>query len=195
MTPAPMKLPAHLSRDLDQLFRRMDRAYHETAGRAGFVCGGCDDNCCLTRFYHHTLAEYLFLQAGLGQMPTDRRAEVRRRAEAAVERLSQVPPGGEPPRVMCPVNIDGRCSLYAWRPMICRLHGIPHLLQRPDGLRQAGPGCNEFYDQCIDSPEPRLDRTPSYVAMAALEQKLRRHFDFASRIKMTIAEMIVNEIH
>lgn len=190
-----MKLPDHLHQAIAQLFRRMDQAYDQAAQSAGFVCNGCEDNCCLTRFYHHTLLEYLYLHAGLAQLPGTQQEQIRRQARSAVDQMAQVDQRGEPVRVMCPLNVDGRCSLYAWRPMICRLHGIPHLLRRPDGSGLSGPGCDDFDAQCNAPVAVELDRTPLYVEMARLEQQVRRHMGFERKIRMTIAEMIVNEIH
>ena len=50
---------------METLFGEMNRAYETVAGQYGFQCNGCADNCCLTRFYHHTLLEYLYLMEGL----------------------------------------------------------------------------------------------------------------------------------
>jgi hypothetical protein len=51
----------------------MDRAYAEVADRYGFHCNGCADSCCLTRFYHHTLLEYLYLAEWVRGLASDRR--------------------------------------------------------------------------------------------------------------------------
>ena len=77
--------------------------------------------------------------------------------------------------------------------MICRLHGIAHRLKRPDGQIQTGPGCDDFYTQCGPSPKGQLDRTPLYVAMAQLEQQLRQETGYDQKIKMTIAEIIMDD--
>jgi hypothetical protein len=53
------------------LFDEMDQAYTVVAGQYGFQCNGCADNCCLTRFYHHTLLEYLYLVEGLRTLEPD----------------------------------------------------------------------------------------------------------------------------
>jgi hypothetical protein len=95
---------------------------------------------------------------------------------------------------MCPLNDEQRCILYAYRPMICRLHGIPHQLRRPDGQRQVGPGCGDFDRQCANSDPKLLDRTPLYIDLAALEKQLRRQLRFEGRIKMTIAQMMIEAI-
>jgi Fe-S-cluster containining protein len=189
-----LKIPPHLRRRVIDLFEQMDRAYDDVARQSGFVCNGCKDNCCMTRFFHHTLLEYLYLKDGLAGLEPEVLGEVKAQAQSVVEQTAAMEGDDKPIRMMCPLNEAGRCILYAHRPMICRLHGIAHMLQRPDGQTQTGPGCDDFYIQSGPSPDLRLDRTPLYVAMAKLERELRETLGFNGKIKMTIAEMIIDEI-
>jgi Fe-S-cluster containining protein len=174
---------------LGRLYAAMDADYERAAVAHGFVCRGCDDNCCRTRFYHHTLVEYLYLRQGLKALADGERARIEARAAQVAASQAAEPP--EP--VMCPLNAQGRCLLYAHRPMICRLHGIPHQLRRPDGRRQAGPGCGDFDRQCGAAAPPLLDRTPLYAALAELERELRRRLDYGAKIRMTIAQMVIEQ--
>lgn len=181
---------------LDQLaclFEQMDQAYGQVCRQSGFVCRGCQDNCCGTRFYHHTLIEYLYLRVGLDSLSDQAREAVRQRADQAHLQMRRDDAQGRKQRIMCPLNQDGRCILYARRPMICRLHGVPHQLRRPDGRLQIGPGCGDFELQCRGSVPARLDRTPLYTALADLERRLRQHTGVMTRIRMTVAEMLVDE--
>jgi hypothetical protein len=57
---------------LAALFEQMDATYDAVAGQYGFQCHGCEDNCCQTRFYHHTLIEYLFLMEGINALDAGR---------------------------------------------------------------------------------------------------------------------------
>jgi len=179
---------------LARLFARMDADYERAAQSHGFVCRGCDDNCCRTRFYHHTLVEYLYLRQGLKALPDSDRARIEARAAQTVAGLADGGRGPSSEATLCPLNAQGRCILYAHRPMICRLHGIPHQLQRPDGRRQAGPGCGDFDRQCGVSSPPLLDRTPLYSALVELERDLRRRLGFPDKIRMTIAQMVVEKL-
>jgi Fe-S-cluster containining protein len=145
----------------------------------------------MSRFYHHTLLEYLYLKSGLAQLTPRALAKVTAKSESALKQMAAMEQGDEPVRVMCPLNEDGRCILYAHRPMICRLHGVSHALRRPDGKIQAGPGCDDFYAQCGQTTGSHLDRTPLYTAMAKLERQLRTELGFNEKIKMTIAEIIL----
>ena len=82
--------------------------------------------------------------------------------------------------------------LYEQRPMICRLHGIPHALHQPGGRTLTGPGCDDFYRQCGRGSTTSLDRTPLYTAMADLEYRLREKLNYREKIKRTVAEIIVD---
>jgi Fe-S-cluster containining protein len=188
-----MKIPPHLRQRALALFKQLDAAYDDAARQSGFVCNGCKDNCCLTRFFHYTLIEYLYLKEGLSVLVPEVLADVRTFAESVVAQTAEMEKEDQSIRLMCPLNKEGRCILYAHRPMICRLHGIAHMLRRPDGRIQTGPGCDDFYTQCGPSAGHPLDRTPLYTDMAKLEQELRRALDFSGKIRMTIAEMIIND--
>lgn len=188
-----MNLPEPFRLEINQLFEQMDRAYDAAARKSGFICNGCKDNCCLTRFYHHTLLEYLYLKSGLEELEPVALAKVKVQAKSALEQMTRMEQNNKPVRVMCPLNEAGRCTLYAHRPMICRLHGISHILRRPDGQVQTGPGCDDFYAQCGGSKAYHLDRTPLYKAMASLEQQLRKALGFNEKIKMTIAQIILDD--
>jgi Fe-S-cluster containining protein len=178
---------------IDQLFRRMDRAYDEAAERSGFVCHGCRDNCRQTRFYHHTLLEVLYIRSGLKSLPPHRLVRIRASAQAADRQMTGSQQCKAPLRVMCPLNDKGRCVLYDRRPMICRLHGIAHTLRRPDGQMISGPGCDDYYRQCGASGHHTLDRTPIYVAMAELEGRLRAQLNYHRKIKMTVARIVIDD--
>jgi Fe-S-cluster containining protein len=182
---------APFAEKLQAVFAAMDSAYAAVAEKYRFHCAGCEDNCCRTRFYHHTLLELFYLHRGWSALESQQRAAVRSRAKDVCRQMTVQPPGGGASRSMCPLNHSGRCELYEYRPMICRLHGIPHVLLRPDGAKTAGPGCDAFERQCGSRSDAVLDRTPHYQALAALEQELRRAMEFSYRPKLTVAEMIV----
>jgi Fe-S-cluster containining protein len=176
---------------LAALFAEMDRAYAASAARSGFHCTGCEENCCRTRFYHHTWLEIHNLFGGYRKLTAPRRAQVAKKAADVLEQERRAAARGEAARAMCPLNFNGRCSLYDHRPMICRLHGIPHVIRRPDGQAVFGPGCEAFGRSCGHQPAATLDRTPFYAEMARLEQEFRRHLQIAGKVRLTVAEIIV----
>lgn len=83
--------------------------------------------------------------------------------------------------------------LYAFRPMICRLHGIPHELRPPGRPVSYGPGCPLFSERHARQAYVAFDRSPLYARMARLEQEIRRSLGFGARLKMTVAEMLADE--
>lgn len=182
----PTAIDTDLRRSFDArlhaLYADMDRAYRQVSEVYGFTCHGCSDNCCWSRFHHHTLVEYLDLQSALASLTPNQREQV---SAGAIEAV-QAPAHRRSP---CPLLADGRCLPYRHRPMICRLHGIPHRLERPDGTLLEGDGCAAFHARCGPTTR-RLERTPFYRQMAALEKELRAEIRFSARVNLTVAEMI-----
>ena len=178
-------------KDLKDIFQGMHYAYEEAAEAYSFCCNGCEDSCCRTRFYHHTLLEYVYLYEGYRRLARDTRENAIKRAQIICAEYKRADKGGEAIRRMCPFNFDGRCSLYDNRPMICRLHGIPHELHHPGRSVSYGPGCDEFTRICGQGDYHKFDRTPHYFALANLENRFKNELGFSGKIKVTIAEMIV----
>lgn len=174
--------------ELHQLFQKMDAAYDAAAKQHGFICNGCHKNCCETLFYHHTFLEFFYLAQGLLTLDAETRKALYKRAKKYVLAQSEAP-SDTIFRKMCPLNQDSRCQLYAHRPMICRLHGIPYTLGFAQTQKE-GPGCDDFYQQTVKIT-PTLDRTKLYQKLALLEKKLRTYLNNSSKIRLTIAEMIV----
>jgi hypothetical protein len=76
------------------LFKAMDDGYAKAADRHGFVCRGCEDNCCQSRFYHHTLLEYMSIYRGYSRLAVQERQQADTRAEPHI--------AGNMPRQMQP---------------------------------------------------------------------------------------------
>ncbi len=173
------------------LYAAMDERYTAAATHYGFHCTGCEENCCLTRFHHHTFLEYLYLLEGYRGLEPERQRDIREKASDVCERTAEADVKGLPVRLMCPLNSDGLCLLYAYRPMICRLHGLPFELHRPGGNVINSSGCDAFTVQCGEKAYFQMDRTPFYREMAMLEQEVREALGVTRKLKMTIAEMLV----
>jgi Fe-S-cluster containining protein len=178
---------------LKQIYAAMDRAYHRAAGQYGFACDGCPDSCCRSLFYHHTIIEYGYLVEGLKTLDAGKLKEVKARALRVAEETTGADRSGTAVRIMCPLNFDKLCILYPYRPMICRLHGIPHELQKPGQNTVYGPGCETFDHRCSRMDYFKFDRTPFYRQLANLEQGVRQTLGFDEKIKLTVAEMILTE--
>ena len=144
--------PLHLQRilqdhpdalhQLETLYAEMDTAYDAAAAGYGFNCRGCEDSCCRSRFYHHTLVEAAGLLRGYIELPGKQREEIAARARDYCCALQTSEQHNRPLDRLCPLNVDTRCLLYRQRPMICRLHGIPHTMRHPTRGLITGTGCH-----------------------------------------------------
>lgn len=174
-----------------ELFALMDKKYKEAADYYAFNCKGCEDNCCSTRFYHYTLLEYIYIQQGLTALDDEKRIEIKNRADESVRLMSGAEKNNSSLRVMCPLNTKGLCILYDYRPMICRLHGIPHELYTYHKGIVKSPGCDTFIRKCKVKGYYRFDRTPFYTELAELEKNIRVFSGIKNKIKMTVARMLI----
>lgn len=190
MITIPDQIGAPFLEKLQKLYADMDAAYGRVAEGYRFHCTGCVDNCCLTRFYHHTHIEYLYLRQGFRNLTQDLRRKVRQRAAEVRRETADLEKTGGPIRLMCPLNAEGLCLVYPHRPMICRLHGPAHELHRPGREVSYGPGCDAFSRQTEGKAYRPFDRTPFYMEMVRIEAELKQTAEITRRIKMTIAEMI-----
>lgn len=99
---------------LRQLFAKVDAFFANVSARHGgrMACrAGCSD-CCRRRF-SVTSIEADAIRAALAALPEDERAALAARALT-----------GDPG--VCPaLDGEGRCAIYAARPLICRTHGLP----------------------------------------------------------------------
>ena len=176
---------------LKQIYATMDQAYKTAAAHYDFACDGCRDNCCRTRFYHHTIIEYTYIIEGLTTLTPEKLDEVKSRAITVADKTTGADDNAAPLRLMCPLNFDERCILYPYRPMICRLHGLPHEFRKPGQKAICGPGCETFDRRCGRMEYFAFDRTPFYLELAELEQAVKRALGNNKKFKMTVAEMIL----
>jgi hypothetical protein len=187
-------LEAFLKR-LEQLFFSMNEKYDEAASYYDFQCNGCDENCCMTLFHHHTYLEFFFLKKGFEILSSEVKKQIHDRAVKVCQEIKEFISKTGSARTMCPANIGGKCVLYYHRPMICRLHGIPSEWSFPSktGMNRTviSAGCEEFSRRCQKKNYYKFDRTPFYDQMARLENHLKDHFGFNQKIKKTVAEIIL----
>ncbi len=167
---------------LRKLYIKMDKAYEEAASHYGFKCRGCEDNCCRSFFYHHTFIEKDFLLSRAGLLSRDWKKSLKERAELYLNTLNTKP--------ICPLNNDDICVLYDVRPMICRLHGIPHHLNIPGRKTAVNPGCGAGTSLFEAVQYFSFDRVPFYTEMAAIEKEYRKATRKTGKIKETIAHML-----
>jgi Fe-S-cluster containining protein len=187
--------PEHFSA-LVELYQDMDKTWNQVAQQYGFQCNGCEDNCCLSLFFHHTHTEAAFLQYGFQTLPPKDREQIlnlsrdycRQTFSEATEKGNQA----TSKKVPCPLLKEERCRLYHFRPMICRMHGLPHELHKPGFNAIKGPGCDAgHFDSRTYIP---FDRTPFYKQMALIEMNFRQLTGKTGKIKKTIAQILMGTL-
>jgi uncharacterized protein len=114
MSPDPLAL-------YRQLRERVDRfsAGVEAQLAATLACRPGCDSCCRLETVFPLEADAVY--QALRQLPT-----------ALLEELSARPEAGD---ASCPLLHAGRCAIYAERPLICRTHGLPLLLEQDGATR------------------------------------------------------------
>jgi len=193
MKATELELTSEFVRAVADLYRDMETAYDNTAKALAFSCSDCPDNCCDSYFLHHTYTEWAYLWHGLKTIDAGRLREIQEKASGYDIGAESALARGERPIIMCPLNSEGLCTLYPFRMMICRLHGVPATFTRPDGRQMNFPGCFRCQEQ---NPKQKniipLDRTGFFQRLVNLELELlgpRRQT--APRAKLSIAQMIV----
>jgi len=182
--------------ELEDIYQELQKEYERLAGELDFSCSGCPDNCCDSYFLHHTYAEWAYLWEGVRQLAQSDQDALVERARSYLEACEEAESRGERPQVMCPINSDGLCQLYKHRLLVCRTHGVPARITRPDGRAMEFPGCFRC-QEIVEEKGPALaikpvERTPLLRRLALLENNLlymKRHLH--PKVKLTIAEMLV----
>ncbi len=190
-------LEPSLSEQIRILYADMEEEYDIVAAKLGHGCEGCPDNCCDSYFLHHTYIEWVYLWQGIEALDDERRQTLIARAHAHEMEAQKMIAAGERPRIMCPLNEGGRCVLYQHRLMVCRTHGVPASMTRPDGRRLTFPGCFRCQELMVEkkiarTDVPLMERTALLKRLVMLEQELlqgRRHL--APKVKRTIASMLI----
>lgn len=183
-------------RRLEEIYQGLEEEYLRVADELQFSCQGCPDNCCDSYFLHHTYSEWLYLFAGFMALPEEKREEILRRAEEYREACRRAEAEGRRPQAMCPLNEGGLCILYRHRLLVCRTHGVPARMVRPDGQAMEFPGCFRCQEivsgRAQGEKPPRVERTPWLQKLAQLEGEVlqgKRHL--LPKMRKTIAEMLL----
>ena len=115
------------------------------AGDESLACRSGCSHCCKALF-DISLLDAWILQEEFARLPVSVQEQVRERCRPRLSELNQLWPQLASPYILnalpeeewmdtpeddqqpCPLlDQEGRCMVYASRPMICRLHGLPHI--------------------------------------------------------------------
>ncbi|MGZ3460898.1 MAG: YkgJ family cysteine cluster protein, partial [Archangium sp.] len=123
---------------VDAFFTRVQSRY----GSAMQCKAGCTA-CCQVRL-SVTALEAQVIREGLATLPDEERARLAHRARHGA-------PGS------CPaLEADGRCALYAWRPLVCRSHGVPIRHREPEGASSVS-ACEKNFEAGAGLPDVSPD--------------------------------------
>jgi Fe-S-cluster containining protein len=175
---------------LELLYIAMDKAFDKAALHYKFKCNGCEDNCCKSFFYHHTFIEKDYILSKIKNFPKDDKKNLKQKADLYLETIFS--DNKNIKRPLCPLNKNNLCILYNERPMICRLHGIPHHLGIPGSKITQNPGCDAGALLFNSTSYYSFDRIPYYKKMAELEKQYKNAIGKTEKIKQTIAHMLLD---
>jgi Fe-S-cluster containining protein len=181
-----------------ELLADIDRWFADAAARHPGVVpcrSGCSA-CCHGPF-DISMADALLLREGLAALPLEVRRQVRERSGALLERMQALEPEWNPPfdpgelgearfdalterlaAEPCPLLDEaGRCVSYEYRPLICRIIGMPMVTLDGDVLENDCPIRDQFpeyaaLDPAVFDLEGWEEREQACLEAAALE--LRR---------------------
>lgn len=179
--------------DYSRLLARIDSWYSscQAAFPTDIRCSkGCSD-CCRSLF-DITLLDAVFLKTGFDLLPEDIKSRVTIKAKGRLRGLRKIWPGLSSPYLLnhrpeedwqelmpeddetpCVLlGDDGRCLVYAHRPMTCRLHGLP--LVDPDGEVQHDEWCTMNFPDAdpLQYEKLRADFTGMFKEEVALFRRL-----------------------
>jgi predicted metal-binding protein len=182
---------------LVSVYGQMETEYDKVAIRLAFSCTGCPDNCCDSYFEHHTYIEWSYLWLGFSKLPAEKQKTILKRAKQYQEACTSAVASNQRPQVMCPLNENGLCILYPYRLLVCRTHGVPATMTRPDGRKIEFPGCFRCQElvkekDLDEKTVARMERTPLLRQLALIENDLfagKRHL--YPKVKLTIAGMLL----
>jgi Fe-S-cluster containining protein len=156
------------------LLTRVDRWFHATVERHPGVVP-CRSGCtaCCHGPFDISAADTLLLREGLATLAPADRAAVAERGARLLGRMREIAPDWGPPwdlRILgeetfdrisealadepCPMlDRDGACLVYAFRPLVCRLMGLPMLTAEGELLENACPIQERFPDYLVLDPQ------------------------------------------
>lgn len=158
------------------LLEEIDGWFAGCVERLGAPAIQCRSGCsgCCRGLFDISLLDARLLQQGLAGLPLAQQHEIRRRAGLRLAELqrrwpdfaapfllnrypddqwTEMPEDDLTPCVL--LGDDGRCLVYRWRPMTCRLHGLPNIDLSGESFSDAWCTLNFVHGEPLSLPELR----------------------------------------
>lgn len=157
---------------LNELNTRLE-LYFEA--QAEFVCckKGCS-SCCEKGDYPLSEPELRYMMQGYISLNNDIKSKIQ-------QNLSEMEKGGK-----CPFLINSECSIYSYRPIICRTHGLAYLCENgivklPHCVKE-GKNFHKVYCDKIFTSEPiREDLNTSKLLKNFEHGEIRNLYDWLNK--------------
>lgn len=188
-----------LERHLASVDREFSRVFKIYADRMQ-----CRKGCsmCCSQMFSISCLEAAYISRAVKQMPAERREALRARAseykrqrQRMLESADRTEDDGVFPlrglRLQCPALENDACSIYPWRPIICRKWGIP--LFNPYKPREVQACELNFKPGEEISAEGLIEGQAELLEdWVALKQAARRNVNY-SEIRVTVADAILDD--
>lgn len=173
-----------------ELAAKVDAFFARVAGRHGdaMQCRAGCSACCVAGL-SVTGVEAEAIREGLAAMPDEERARLRERARGRESARGEE-------SAACPaLDEEGRCSIYAARPLVCRSHGLPIRMPSGRGLpvidacpknfASGGPGAVEA--DCV------LDQTTLSTVLHAVDREHAEATGRAAGERIALAALLMED--
>lgn len=159
----------------------MDAFFARVVARHGdeMACRAGCDACCRTRL-SVTLVEAEAIGDAVRALPADARVRLAARAAA------------DPPDRCVALEDDGRCAVYAARPLVCRSHGLPIRMTNPRGLPVVHSCSLNFASRgpAAAAADCVLDQTTLSLTLGAVAAVHARETGGSPSARLALAEVI-----
>lgn len=186
-----------LLEQMDHWFHRCQEAYPSAIH--------CDAGCsaCCRALFDISLLDALLLRQGFEQLSRQTQQEIQRKAAPILQRLEAQWPGFRSPWLLndlpeelwldipqedntpCPLlDEDGRCQVYAHRPMLCRLHGLP----------QVDRSGEVFSDRCCSLNFTRQDPMALKTLRWDFKKAFTAEFELLQTLTAELGDLATTEV-
>jgi Fe-S-cluster containining protein len=160
-------------RDYEALLEWVDEVFRKAAEIDSGLssCGSDNDRCCY-EYVEISFVEAAYLSHHMNRtLPASKRGDAIERAVQVAKRVREIRRASATDtcrtavddralkeaygasRILCPLSVDGKCGMYAFRPVACRIFGLAEDRQRgqpaagPDEAKASTPDARALNDQ------------------------------------------------